>query len=212
MFPIYSRSQTDIDKLKSVLMESIATSNFIIFPIMAGLAAVSEPLVKIVLTDKWLPCVPYLRLFCIVYGLYHLQNINFMVISALGRSDIYLRYEIIKKLINVFLLLVTVPFGVIALTIGQVIMALISIIINIKPNRKWLNYKTSEQFYDIIPSLLLSFFMAALVWLVQLLNFNTVFTLVIQVTLGMIIYVACAYLLKFKSLNLLWETLRTLGK
>lgn len=168
MFPIYSHTQSDMNKLKSVVRQSISVSNFVIFPTMTGLAAVSEPLVKLVLTDKWLPSVPFLQLFCIVYGLYHLQSINFQAISAIGRSDVFLRYELLKKMIGVVLLVITIPFGIIALTIGQVVLAIISIIINFRPNKKWLNYTVSEQLSDFIPSLLLSLFMFSVVWAIRL--------------------------------------------
>lgn len=209
MFPIYSRSQNDINQLKSILRQSICLSNFIIFPIMGGLAAVAEPLVKLFLTDKWLPCVTYLQLFCVVYGLYHLQNINFMVISALGRTDIFLRYEIFKKIIGIVILLLTIRWGALAIALGQAVVAIISIIINLKPNIKWLDYSFSEQFMDIAPTLLLTIIMACMVQLVKLFALNTALTLIFQILAGIVIYIGLASVFKMKAYTYFLHSMTT---
>jgi len=208
VFPIYSRSQSDKEKLKSMVRQSITLSNFVIFPIMAGLAAVAETLVTVVLTKKWLLSVPYIQLFCIVYGLHHLQNINFQAISATGRSGIFLRYEIIKKIIGVILLITTLPFGIVALVIGQVIAAVISVIINFRPNIIWLNYSVTEQLRDFLPYLLISILMFGGVRIISLLGFGALITLILQVIMGTIIYVAMALALKLKGFQSILEILK----
>ena len=99
-------------------------------PCMFGLAAVAEPLVKVLLTDKWLPCVPFLQLSCISFVFYPIHNANLTAINSLGRSDVFLKLEIIKKIITIVNLFVTIPFGVYAMAIGQVIQSIISTFIN----------------------------------------------------------------------------------
>jgi len=208
VFPIYSRSQSDKKKLKSMVRQSITLSNFVIFPIMAGLAAVAKALVIVILTEKWLPSVPHIQLFCIVYGLHHLQNINFQAISAIGRSDVFLRYEIIKKIIGITLLIFTLPFGIFALVIGQVIAAVISVIINFKPNIIWLNYSATEQIRDFLPYLIISVLMFGGVRIVSLLGVGALVMLILQVIVGIGIYVGMALLFKLKGVQSVLEILK----
>ena len=118
---------------------SLSTSAFILIPCMFGLAAVAEPLVKVLLTDKWLPCVPFLQLACVSYALYPIHTANLTGINALGRSDIFLKLEIIKKSITVLNILITLPFGIYAMAVGQVISGFISTFINAYPNKKLMN-------------------------------------------------------------------------
>lgn len=98
---------------------------------MIGMAVVAEPLVKIVLTDKWLPAVPFLQIFCISYALIPIHTANLQAINAMGRSDIFLRLEVVKKLLGLVILGISLPFGVYAIAIGQVISAIISTFINV---------------------------------------------------------------------------------
>lgn len=208
VFPIYSRSQNNEIMLKLMVRQTISISNFVIFPIMAGLAAVAEPIVTIFLTDKWLPSVPYVQLFCIVLGLSHVQSINFQAISAIGRSDVFLRYEIIKKIIGITLLIITLPFGIVALVMGQVIVAVSSIIINFRPNRVWLNYNITEQLRDILPSLVLSIFMVGIIQVIRLLGFGALATLILQVAMGIVVYIVMAFLFRIKEFQSILEILK----
>lgn len=97
MLPVLSEEQDDKQRVKSMVRRSIVTSSFIVFPLMVGLAVIAESLVKIVLTDKWLPCVPFLRIFCFSYALWPIHTANIQAINALGRSEIILKLELIKK-------------------------------------------------------------------------------------------------------------------
>jgi len=205
IFPIYSRYQNDKEKLKSMVRQSIIVSNFVIFPIMTLLAAVAKPLVTVVLTEKWLPSVPYLQLFCVVYGLHHLHNINLQAISAIGRSDVFLRYQIIKKVIGITLLICTLPLGVIAIVIGQVFTAAISVIINIRPNVIWLNYSVTEQLMDFLPYLLISILMYGGVYIIGMLEFGVLTTLMLQTIAGVCLYISVALVSKLKGLQSIIE-------
>ena len=211
VFPIFSRSQSDRNKLKEMLRQTNSLSSFVIFPIIAGLAATSKSLVLVFLTEKWLPSVFYIQMFCIVFGLFHIQNINFQAISAMGRSEVFLKYEVIKKAISFTLLVITIPFGIKVLVVGQAIASILFIIINFKTNIKWMNYSNFEQVRDFVPSLLLSLFMFLVVWAIQFLGYGTLFTL-LQVIVGFIIYIGLALLLNFETYKYLIDVTRNLVK
>ena len=101
LFPVISAKQDDTKKVKSMTRRAIQTSSFLIWPIVIGLAASAETVVRLLLTDKWLPCVPFLQIFCITYGFWPIHTANLNAIKAVGRSDIFLKLEIIKKVIGV---------------------------------------------------------------------------------------------------------------
>ena len=99
-------------------------------PMMIGMAVVAEPLVRVVLTDKWLPAVPFLQVFCMSYALMPIHTANLQAINALGRSDIFLKLEIVKKITGLIILAISLPFGVYAIAMGQVLSGIISTFIN----------------------------------------------------------------------------------
>lgn len=206
MFPTLSANQDVKSRVKSMTRRSIVTSSFIIFPMMVGLAVCAEPLVKIILTDKWLPSVPFLQLMCISYAFWPIHTANLLAINALGRSDIFLKVEIIKKCIGLTILFITIPFGIYVMVAFQPIISFISTIINSFPNSKLLNYSFQEQWLDIFPSLLLSVIMGIIVYAIQLIGWNAWATLIIQVVIGAVIYIGLAFLLKLECFTYLMGT------
>lgn len=199
MLPAYSSNQDNQLKVKQMMRRSIKTSSFLIFPAMVGLAAVGESFISIVLTDKWLPTVFFMQIYCFFYAFQPIQTANLQAIIAMGRTDVFLKLEIIKKLIGLSILSITVFFGVYAIAIGGVFSAVISTFINSYPNKKLLNYSYIEQMKDILPYFLLSIFMGAIVAGVQLIQFNTLFTLITQIISGLLIYLAGAHLFRLES-------------
>ena len=159
MLPTLSSYQEDRQRVKEIVRRSIVTSSFIVFPMMVGLAVIAEPLVKILLTEKWLPAVPFLQIFCASYALWPIHTANLQAINALGRSDIFLKLEIVKKIFGLIILGVSIPFGVYAMAIGVLVTGIIASFINAYPNLKLIDYSFQEQWKDIIPSLLLSLVM-----------------------------------------------------
>ncbi len=208
MFPVLSSQQDNRPRVKDMVRRSIVTSSFILLPIMVGLAIIAEPLVRILLTEKWLPCVPFLQIFCASYALWPIHTANLQAINALGRSDIFLKLEIIKKILGLAILGVTVFYGVYAIALGGVFSGVISTFINAYPNRKLLNYSYKEQWNDIMPSLLLSLVMGAVVYSVQWLGMPVWPTLIIQVCVGFVLYAGMARIFKlecFTYLLLTWK-------
>lgn len=190
LFPVMSQEQDNINKVKGMTRKAIRTSSYIMWPLMVGLAVVSEPLISFMLTDKWLPCVPYLRIFCFTYVLWPIHTANLDAIKAMGRSDIFLKLEIVKKIVGVLSIVVTLPFGVYAMALGYLATGPLSAIVNAFPNKKLLNYTISEQLKDLLPFVFMSGIMGACVWPIQMLPLPKIVIIIIQVLVGGIVYVA----------------------
>ena len=208
MLPTLSAHNDDVREVKRITRRSISTSAYLLMPCMFGLAAVAEPLVKVLLTDKWLPCVPFLQLACISYALYPIHTANLTGINALGRSDIFLKLEIIKKCVTVLNILITLPLGIYAMAIGQVVSGFISTFINAYPNKKIMDYSYFEQWKDLIPSFCLSLVMAGIVWMMNFISIAPLLLLIIQIIVGILVYVVLAKLCKLEVYNYFVNTLK----
>lgn len=115
LLPTMSNAQDNPERIKQMTRRAIKTSIYIMAPLMMGLAFCAEPIVRLVFTDKWLPCVPFLRIFCITYMFWPVHTANLNAIKAMGRSDMFLKLEIVKKIFGMILLLSTMWFGVMAM-------------------------------------------------------------------------------------------------
>lgn len=203
MLSAMSKEQDDIVKVKSFMRTSISLSAYVVFPVMAGLAAIAEPLIRVLLTDKWLPCVPYLRVYCFTFAFYPVHSCNLQTINALGRSDVFLTLEIIKKTYGILALVVAVLCfdSPLAIAMTGIITTVISCFVNAYPNKKLIGYSYSEQFRDILPSLLASMTMCAMVLLVGTLGFSPLITLIVQIFAGIVFYLIISMIFKIKSYN-----------
>jgi len=212
LLPVMSKKQDHPEQVKAMTRRAIKTSIYIMAPIMMGMAFTAEPLVRLVLTDKWLPCVPYLRIFCITYMFYPVHTANLNAINAMGRSDLFLKLEIAKKVVGMTLLLSTMWFGVMAMAYSLLISCVVSQIINSWPNRKLLNYGYGEQLKDILPSIVMALFMGLIVYTIVFLKLPCVITLMLQILTGMLIYGGLSIILKEDSFvyirDILWKLKR----
>jgi teichuronic acid exporter len=206
MLPTLASHQDNKKRVKDIVRRSIVTSSFIIFPLMVGLAAIAEPFVKIILTEKWLPAVPFLQIFCASYALWPIHTANLQAINALGRSDIFLRLEIFKKILGIFILVLSIPLGVYAMAIGVFVSSVLSTFINAYPNLKLIDYKFKEQWKDIIPSLLLSVLMGAVVYSIKWIGMTEILTLLFQVFVGFIFYFGLAKAFRLECYTYLIRT------
>lgn len=212
LLPTMASTQDDAGRVKSMTRRAIKTSTYIMAPLMMGLAFCAEPIVELVLTDKWLPCVPFLRIFCITYMFYPIHTANLNAIKAMGRSDLFLKLEIAKKVVGMALLLSTMWFGVMAMVYSLLIGTVTGMIINSWPNRKLLNYSYLEQMRDILPGIALAVFMGFCVNLVSLFHLPNVATLLIQIPLGALIYIAASAVLHLESYEYLMGMIRPVLK
>ena len=201
LLPSMASAQDNKKELKGMTRRSIKVATFIIMPMMTGLAVCATPLIKILLTEKWLPCVFFLRVFCITYAFYPINTANLNAIKALGRSDVFLKLEIIKKIVGIAAILSTMWISVEALALSLIATSLMSQIINSWPNRRLLDYKYHEQLIDIMPTIALNVIMGTLVFSITFLNLSDWITLLIQVPLGITIYFVGSIIFKNDSFS-----------
>lgn len=212
LLPTMSNAQDDKKRVKQMTRRAIKTSTYVMAPLMMGLAFCAEPIVRVVLTDKWLPCVPFLRIFCITYMFWPVHTANLNAINAMGRSDWFLKLEIIKKIMGMTILLSTMWFGVMAMAYSLLLSSVLSQIINSWPNRKLLGYGYLEQVRDFAPGILLAVGMGICVYFVGYLPFPTIVTLLIQVVSGAIIYIGVSAILKLEEFEYLIGMLKSFLK
>jgi len=212
MLPALAAQQDYTDRVKSMMRRSIVTSSFIVFPMMVGLAVVAEPLVVLLLTDKWLPAVPFLQIFCFSYALWPIHTANLQAINAMGRSDIYLKLEIVKKIVGLAILFISLPFGVYYLALSEIVSTIASAFINAYPNKNLLDYGYAEQMKDILPSLLLSLVMGVIVYFFSFFGLSLLVTMVLQILAGVVIYVLLALLFRLECFHYLIHTVISLFK
>lgn len=198
LLPVMSEEQDNTDKVKNMTRRSIMVSCYIMAPLMIGLACCASNVVLLILTEKWLPCVFFLQIFCITYMFFPIHTANLNAIKAMGRSDLFLKLEIWKKIIGMILLLATLFISVKAMAYSLLISTLTSMIINSWPNKKLLDYSFLEQMKDILPSIFLAVEMGVVVYFIGLFNLPTLPLLFIQVVCGGLIYVAGSAIFKLE--------------
>ena len=188
-FPIFSSIQNDKPRLRDGVRKGLTYLGTVNFPLMVGLCVVSRSFVSVIFTDKWLPCVPYLQLLCVVGLLHPLSSINLNVLSAQGRSDLTLRLELIKKFVSIVLLVLGWPWGVIGIVIGQVVSAVIAYYINCYYTARLIDYSVAKQVKDLLPILSLALVMGVIVSMVGWMDFSSEsMRLTIQVLTGVVSY------------------------
>lgn len=199
LLPVMSKEQENVKHVKEMTRRAMKTSIYIMAPVMMGIFFAAKPLVQLVLTDKWFPCIPFLRIFCITYMFYPVHTANLNAIKAMGRSDLFLKLEIAKKSVGLVLLLFTMRLGVMAMAYSLLVSCVASQIINSWPNRKLLNYGYGEQMRDILPSILMALVMGMFVYSITFFKLPCFITLVLQVLIGVLVYVAISVVLKEES-------------
>ena len=164
---------------------------------------------KIVHPDKWLPCVPYLQIFCISYLFWPIHTANLNAIKAMGRSDLFLKLEVIKKFIGMILLLITMNISVMAMAYSLLISGLISQVINSWPNRYLLKYSYIDQIKDILPNIVMALIMGVFVYFISYLNLSVLISLIVQIILGGLIYLVLSIFTKNDSFTYLINILKS---
>ena len=188
MLPAYSKEQDDPETLRRMASRSIRLSAFVIFPMMAGLAAVAKGLVILLLTEKWMVAAPYLVLLAVSYAVYPIHIINLQVINAMGRSDLFLKLEIIKKAIGVVILFLSISLGIWPMLILKVFDEYLCTVINAYPNKKLIGYGPMSQWKEVLPTLIISVIMGIGVWGIQFIDMPALITLIVQMIAGTGIY------------------------
>ncbi len=209
LFPVFSNKQDDSKVVKNMLRRSIKTSSLLVFPAMIAFIVMAKPIILLVLTEKWLPAVPFVQIFSLAYLLMPMQTANTQVIAALGRSDILLKLEMSKKVLELVILIVSLMFGVYAVAWGIVLYTILCLFFNLYPNRHLIDYGYSEQFRDILPTLFASVTMGVTMWLIGNLADNILLKLFLEMVTGFLMYLSICYIFKIESfqfiMNLLFQ-------
>lgn len=210
LLPVLSAEQDHKEQVRNMTRRAIRISTYVMMPMMMGLAVCAEPLIRLLLTDKWLPCVPYLRIFCFSYAFYPLHTANLNAIKAMGRSDLFLKLEIIKKVFGVIILLVTLQYGVYVMALSLLFTSVMSQLINSWPNAKLLDYAYGHQLLDMLPAILLSLVMGAAVYPIQLFGWSDWVTLPVQVIAGAAVYILGSVIFRLDSFSYLLGIMKKL--
>ncbi len=203
LLPTMSKEQDDRERVKAMTRRAMRTSTYIMAPLMIGLAVCAEPLIRLLLTEKWMGCVLFLRIFCISYLFYPVHTANLNAMKAMGRSDWFLKLEIVKKVIGLSAVLITMWISVEAMAYSLLITTLINTIVNAFPNKKLLDYSWFEQMRDILPNLGLAVLMAIPVFCLEFLPLPTIVILLLQVVSGAVIYIGISAIFKIETFRYL---------
>ena len=199
LLPTLSEFQDDKLKVKNMMRRATKVSCFVIYPLMVGMIVVAEPLVHFLLGDRWMGVVPFIQIMCVANFFRPITISNWEAIKALGHSGITLKLEIIKKIVDVIILLVSINFGVYSIAWGVVIFNAICVFINLTPNIKLLNYKIKEQLLDAVPTLVISLLMGIVIYFIKFIDMDDLMTILMQFFAGCLSYCCLCYLFKEES-------------
>ena len=214
LYPVLSNNQDNLGAIKSIMRRSINVGNYILSPILLGLAAVAEPFVSLILTDAWIECVPYLQIMCIVYALQPIQTSSLQVMKALGKGSLYLVVDIVKKMFGVIVLLVTVFYfdSVFAIVLGALITEVFCTLANVPINKMLVKYTYWEQFLDILKPVVFTGIMVVSIRLFALIPMNAVLSFILQILIGIIVYLLTSIITRDKTFKYVLDIARSFLK
>jgi len=199
VFPVMCEMQHDNERIKTVFNKYLRISTFIIFPLMIGLAVLAEPFIRLVLTERWLEVVLFLQILCFSYMWFPVHALNLLLLKVRGRSDLFLRLEVIKKIVGVIILIVTIPFGITIMCLGIVLSSVSLLGVNTYYTKKYFNIGFFEQIRYIFPSFLLSAGMGVVIFLLKKINLSDILTLILGFGVGCLFYISIAAAFKMKG-------------
>lgn len=210
MFSAVSRVQADLDQVKGLTKRALKTSSFLVIPVMGLFALVADPFTRVFLGEQWLGAIPFLQTYCFVYALYPIQSTNLQTINGLGRSDIFLKLEIVKKIYGVAILFFAafILKDIYAIVIGAIITSVISIFVNSFPSKRLINYGLFEQLKDMLPAIVLSVIAISAASLIGFLDLSEPVILLLQCVAVMVVYAALSAVFHLEEFSYLMSTLK----
>ena len=200
-FPVLARIQEDREKLCSIYRRFICLSGFIVFPLLIGLAVIAKPLILFMLGERWAQSIIYLELLCFVFMWYPIHAINLNLLQVLGRSDYFLKLEIIKKVQGVIVLCITVPMGLTAMCVGSIVSSVICLYYNTYYTKKLIGYGFFDQMRDLFPILLNCLVMAGIVWVVNLFLPTAFLQTIVGIVVGGVYYLVSAWVMRWDAMK-----------
>ena len=201
-FPLFVSIQNDDSRLKKIYSKLLKLVVFIITPVMIILGVLAEPIFRYLFTENWLDAVPYFQILCITGILYPLHSYNLDILNVKGRSDLFLKLEVVKKFLIILVLVITVPIGLKALLYGQVAISFIAFFINAHYSGKFIKYTAARQILDILPIFILSSLIGLGIYVldrIYLIGYSDIYRIIIGSTTSLILYMTIAYFFKFES-------------
>lgn len=205
-FPLFAKIGNDDERLRHSYRELQMLVMFVIAPLVGIMIVAAEPLIRFLYTDKWLPAVPYFKILCIAGLLYPIHAYNLNILQIKGRSDLFLRLEVIKKIIIVVVIAVCLNFGIIALVWGQVFISILSLFVNTYYTGRYLNYPIFKQLYDLSTSILIASSIGIGLWLLDgqyLVNQSDLLRILTITVIFLVLYMAVSVMMKRNELKLI---------
>ena len=207
-FPLLVSIKDDELRLKRVYKKLMLMVVFVVTPFLIFLAVLAEPTFRFLFTEKWLPAVPYFQILCITGILFPLHSYNLTILNIKGRSDLFLKLEALKKILIVIIIVFAVPFGILALLYGQVIVSLLAFFINAHYTKKFIDYSGWQQITDILPIIITAGFSGVIVFIIDKYGLSNELDIV-RITLGgitgIVAYFGFAFIFRFESLSELYK-------
>ena len=210
MLSAVSRVQEDAERVRSLARRGLKTSTYLVVPAMTLFAVAADPIVVLVLGEKWLPCVDFLRAYCFIYALLPIHTTNLQTLNGVGRSDLFLKLEVVKNVVGLVILglAALLTRNLHAIVAGYMLTGLICTFINAFPNKRVIGYSYGAQVRDIAPAFLLSAVSAAAAWPVQVLALPPLAAIALQAVVMAAVYLGLSVLLKVEAFSYLWDTLQ----
>jgi teichuronic acid exporter len=204
-FPLFSSIQNDNLRLKTVYKRIMQMIIFLVVPVLLFMAVLAEPLFRFLFTEKWLPAVPYFQILCFNGILYPIHSYNLQILNVKGRSDLFLKLEVVKKIFVIIVIVISFNFGIYGLLYGSVFTSIISFFINTHYSGKFLNYSAWEQTKDLLPIIMIGCVIGAIVYFLDQIFVSYLFfdfsRLFFGGIVGVLLYGIISYLLKISPLN-----------
>lgn len=200
-FPVLSKMQDDDESLARNYRRMLKTTAFVVFPLMMLLAGLARPLIITMITAKWEACIILLQLLCFSLMWYPIHSINLNLLQVKGRTDLFFRLEVIKKIIGLSILVVTLPLGLVVFCIGGIISSLVCLAVNTYYTGKLINVGYLKQMRDLFPTLLLSLVLFGVILVINQFISNYLLQILVGGTVGSLVYLGGAFLFKFDELN-----------
>ncbi len=200
MLPFYSAKQDEPSEIKRMLSKTISLNSYLNIPAMIGLAIIAPALVVLLYTQKWEACIPFLQLMALANISTSVTSPCLTAIKAIGRSDIFFKLEMVRRIFMIAILIASVFFGSLyAIAIGWVVSCFIDVFVIIVPTKRLIGYSVRDLFFDICPTLLVSLIMGAIVWLVGCINISNILVLLLQCFTGVVVYILLSVVFRLKS-------------
>lgn len=200
-FPVLCEIQDETNRLEQAYRRLLRVSAFVVFPCMIGLAILARPLIITMITEKWENSIIYLQLLCFSLMWYPIHAINLNLLQVKGRSDLFLRLEVIKKIIGICILCISIPLGLIYMCIGRIFSSIICLAVNTYYTGKLINVGFLIQMKDLLPTLFYSFSMGIIIWICTQFISSLYLQIIIGILVGVIYYITISWINKSSELD-----------